>query len=158
MRSIRVEENKTLRLQNVLSCKMDFSKINTGTFDNEINKMNVFISTHGAKQIGPLIQYSNVEMNQNGEADINMQFMLQSDNFINNVQSPYRMDSMLRVKNCLFARYTGKENTLKFAYDKLGVYAFENEIELEGGSYTVFVNRDDEVISADIFMPIKIEE
>ena len=158
MNTIRVEENKTLKLQNVLSCKMDFSEINIGSFDNEINKMNVFISTHGAKQIGPLIQYSNVEMKQNGEADINLQFMLQSDNYINNVKSPYKMDSMLRVKNCLFARYTGKENTLKFAYDKLGVYAFENEIELAGGSYTVFVNRDDEVISADIFMPTKTEE
>jgi len=76
MNTIKVEENKNLKLQNVLSCKMDLSKINTGTFDNEINKMNVFISTHGAKQIGPLIQYSNVEMKQNGEADINLQFML----------------------------------------------------------------------------------
>jgi len=61
---------------------MDFSKINTGSFDNEINKMNVFISTHGAKQIGPLIQYSNVEMKQNGETDIKLQFML-STYFLN---------------------------------------------------------------------------
>ncbi|WP_026515086.1 hypothetical protein [Butyrivibrio sp. LB2008] len=158
MNIINVEENKTLKLQNVLSCKMDFSEINTGSFDNEINKMNVFISTHGAKQIGPLIQYSSFEMKQNGEADVDLQFMLQSDNYINNVKAPYRMESVLRVKNCLFARYTGEEKSIKYAYDKLGVYAFENEIELEGASYTVFVNRDEEVISADIFMPIKTEE
>ena len=91
------------------------------------------------------------------ELDIKMQFMLQTDNFIHNVEPPYKMDSILRVKNCLYARYIGPEDKLKFAYDKLGVYAFENDIELEGCNYTIYVDRneEDETMVADVFMPVK---
>ena len=71
-------------------------------------------------QIGPLIQYSKVELDENNEPDINMQFMLRANNFIHNVEQPYRMESLLR-KNCLYARYNGPDDKLKFAYDKQGV-------------------------------------
>lgn len=86
-----------------------------------------------------------------------MQFMLQTDNFIHNVEPPYRMHSILRVKNCLYARYIGLEDKLKFAYDKLGVYAFGNDIELDGCNYTIYVDRneEDETMVADVFMPVK---
>ena len=91
------------------------------------------------------------------KGDIKMQFMLQTDNFIHNVEPPYKMDSILRVKNCLYARYIGPEDKLKFAYDKLGVYAFENDIELDGCNYTIYVDRneEDETMVADVFMPVK---
>jgi effector-binding domain-containing protein len=113
--------------------------------------------THGANQIGPLIQYSKVELDENNEPDINMQFMLQANNFIHNVEQPYRMESLLRVKNCLYARYNGPDDKLKFAYDKLGVYAFENDIELDGCNYTIYVDRneEEETMVADVFMPVK---
>ena len=108
-------------------------------------------------QIGPLIQYSKVELDENNEPDINMQFMLQANNFIHNVEQPYRMESLLRVKNCLYARYNGPDDKLKFAYDKLGVYAFENDIELDGCNYTIYVDRneEEETMVADVFMPVK---
>lgn len=158
MEKIRIAENKTLKLQNSLSVNLDFSTENLELIiDNEVNKMNTYIQTHGARQIGPLIQYSSIEVNDEGEADINMQFMLQADNFIHNVEQPYRMESLLRVKNCLYARYMGPEDKIKFAYDKLGVYAFENDIELEGSNYTIYVDRneEEETMIADVFMPIK---
>ena len=38
-----------------------------------------------------------------------------------------------------------------------GVYAFENDIELEGSNYTIYVDRneEEETMIADVFMPIK---
>ena len=41
---------------------------------------------------------------------------------------------------------------MQFAYQKLGVYAFENDIQLKGDSYTVFVKKEEENIVADVFM------
>lgn len=157
MNNIFIAERKTLKLQNVLYIKLDLSSDEANLFDKEVNKMNTFIHTHGARQIGPLIQYSSIEINEENEAEINMQFMLQADNFIHNVEVPYHMESILRVKNCLYARYNGPEDKVKFAYDKLGVYAFENDIELEGSNYTIYLDRneEDETIIADVFMPVK---
>lgn len=157
MNQINISENKILKLQNILSVRIDLSADDLGIFDMEVNKLKTYIQTHGAKQIGPLIQYSCLDINEKGEADINMQFMLQADNFIHSVEAPYKMDSLLRVKNCLYARYMGPEDKIKFAYDKLGVYAFENNIELEGSNYTIYVDRneEEETMIADVFMPIK---
>ena len=131
MNSINIYENKTLKLQNVIVRRLDLESDDQNLFDSEINKISTYIQTHGANQIGPLIQSSKVELDENNEPDINMQFMLQANNFIHNVEQPYRMESLLRVKNCLYARYNGTDDKLKFAYDKLGVYAFENDIELD---------------------------
>lgn len=156
MSKISITENKTLKLQNVLSVRISLESKDLNMFDAEVNKMNTYIQTHGTKQIGPLIQFSSVEFNEEGEADINMQFMLQANNFIHNVEPPYHMESLLRVKNCLYARYIGPEDKIKYSYDKLGVYAFENDIELEGSNYTIYVDRnEEEILIADIFMPIK---
>lgn len=158
MRNIKINENKSLKLSNVL--KYDVGAANEDceiNIDLEIQKMDSYIKTHGYRQIGPLIQFSDVCMGKNDSVDIKMIFMLQSDNFIHNVEPPYKMDSILRVKNCLYARYIGPEEKLKFAYDKLGVYAFENDIELEGCNYIIYVDRneEDETMVADVFMPVK---
>jgi hypothetical protein len=54
-------------------------------------------------------------------------------------------------------RFTGKTQQLNFAYMKLNVYAFENDVVLDGSSYTVFVNQSEENAIIDVFMPIMKE-
>ena len=55
----------------------------------------------------------------------------------------------------MFARFTEKEENLQYAYSKLGLFAFENDIKLKGDSYTVFVDKNEEGIVADVFMELK---
>ena len=55
MNTINISEKKTLKLQNVLSCCINLSEENATMLDMEVDKMNIFIKTHGASQIGPLI-------------------------------------------------------------------------------------------------------
>ena len=112
MNTITLSEHKILKLQNVLSVQVDLVSESDELFDIEINKLNTYIQTHGAKQIGPLIQATSFEIKDDGAVDIKMQFMLQTDNFIHNVEPPYKMDSILRVKNCLYARYIGPEDKI----------------------------------------------
>ena len=80
--------------------------------------------------------------------------MLQSNNYIYSVEQPYSMESVLRIPNCMYCRYIGPEDKLRFAYDKIQLEAFENDIPLKGDSYTIFVDRDEEneTITADVFM------
>lgn len=81
--------------------------------------------------------------------------MLQCSNFINNVEQPYSMESVIRVPNAMYCRYTGPENKIKFAYDKINVEAFEQNINLGDYNYAVFVdnNPEEDTIFADVFIP-----
>ncbi len=157
MNKINLHNNKTIKLQNVLCQKVDIFSENL-QIDNLVNRMNTYISVKGKKQIGPLIQY--VKPVVNNDMDVQVTLMVQSNNYINSVEKPYYMESLLRVPNCMYCRYIGPEEKLKFAYDKINLEAFEKDIELTGESYSVFVdkNEDNEMIIVDVFMPKKNEE
>lgn len=153
MNKIEFNEKKTLKLSNVLLCKMDLQSEET-SIDVQLEQMQTYIKTKGAVQIGPLIQHISPEMSEQGDIDVHITFLLQCNHDIHNVEQPYTMKNILRIPNCLYCRYTGPESTLKFAYDKINLYAFENDIKLKGDSYTVFVDNDEEndTIIADVFM------
>lgn len=154
MRQIILQNNKSLKLINVLKRKINFNEENINI---EIEQFRSYIKTKGANQRGPLVQYSRVFRSGDDKIDIEMAFMFQCDKFIYGTTFPYSMESVIRVPNCMYCRYIGPEDKLKFAYDKIHLEAFENDIELEDCSYTIFVDRDEEAetIVADVFIPRK---
>lgn len=152
MEKLQCSRNKALKLTNILKYKMDFTDEDC-KLDTQVQQMQSYIKVKGANQIGPLVQYTKSFVNDTGELDIEMFFLLQCNNFIQKVEHPYQMESILRIKNCMYVRYTGPEEKLKFAYDKINLVAFEEDIPLRGDSYTIFVNRQDDMIVADVFMP-----
>lgn len=153
MKKITTSPSKTLKLTNVLMmwCQLQDEDFD---FNIAIEQMQSFIRSKGAMQIGPLIQYTSSYLNEAGEVDIDIRLLLQCNNYIHSVEQPYTMESVLRIPNCMYCRYIGPEDKLKFAYDKIQLEAFENDIPLKGDSYTIFVNRDEEneTITADVFM------
>jgi hypothetical protein len=52
----------------------------------------------------------------------------------------------------MYVSYQGEESKLKFAYDKINLKAFEEDIPLKGDSYTIFIDQQDDQIIADVFM------
>ena len=153
MNKLQFHNKKVLKLTNVLKYKI---LIDEESFDLNvaIEQMQSYIKIKGAMQIGPLIQYTRTFINDAGELDMEIIMMLQCNNYINNVEQPYAMESVVRVPNAMYCRYNGPEEKLKFAYDKIQLEAFENDIPLKGDSYTIFVDRDEEneTITADVFM------
>lgn len=146
---IQINNNKTLKLTNVLIKEVDL-KDSVG-IDKEVLQMENYLKNKGAQPVGPLIQYTDVE-GSGEDIKLIVKFMRQSNTFIHNVEEQYKMESTIRVKNCMYARYTGEESKLKFAYDKINVIAFEEDIPLKGDSYTIFVSSNDDDIIADVFM------
>lgn len=159
MNKLNLSQNKTLKLTNVLKYQIN---INEEEFqlEAEIEKMQSYIRTKGTTQIGPLIQYTKSYINEAGELNMELTFMLQCNSYIHSVESPYSIESVLRVPDCMYVRYLGPEHSLKFAYDKINLTAFEENIPLAGDSYTIFVDRNDEeeTIVADVFMSKAKEE
>lgn len=147
---IVLRENKTLKLNNVLIREISENEL----IDiNQISyMMDSYIKSKGNSTIGPMINYSTVEVDESGQPKVIIKLMIQLKNPIHNIEKPYELKSQLRVTNCLFASFTEKEENLQFAYQKLGVYAFENAIKLKGDSYTIFVKQEEENIVADVFM------
>lgn len=147
---IIIKENKILKLNNVLIREISENEL------IDINKisymMDSYIKSKGNSTIGPMTNYSSVEIDDNGQPKVILKLMVQLKTSIHNIEKPYELKSQIRITNCLFARFTEKEENLQFAYQKLGVYAFENDIKLKGDSYTVFVKKEEENIVADVFM------
>ncbi len=153
MEKLQLKANKILKLTNVLcgKCNMD---ADDSSLDVQLEQMQSYIRVKGAAQIGPLIQYIEPKVNEQGELEVEMSFLLQCSQPIYNVETPYKMQPVLRVPNCIYCRYTGPEEALKYAYDKINLYAFENDIRLKGGSNTIFVDQNEEegTMTADVFM------
>lgn len=150
MNKIELSYNKTLKLTNVLSLEIEINE--NANIDREITLMENYIKSKGALPIGPMIQKTKYHINDDGEPVVSIYLMRQSDKFIHNVESPYNMDSIIRIRNCVYVRYTGPEEKIKFAYDKINVDAFENNYELCDENYTIFVNQVDDGVVADIFV------
>lgn len=154
MSKLQFNENKTLKLTNVLKYKILLDEEN---FDLNvaIEQMQSYIKTKAAMQIGPLIQYTRTFLNEAGELDMEIIMMLQCNNYIHSVEQPYSMESVIRIPNALYCRYTGSEQSLKFAYDKINLEAFERDIKLADYNYTIFVdnNSEEDLMTADVFIP-----
>ena len=156
MNKIELAYNKTLKLSNVLIFEI---KLNEETnIDREITQMENFIKSKGAIPIGPLIQKTVYQTGESGEPVIRIYLMRQVNTFIYKIESPYTMESVIRVRNCAYVRYTGPEEKIKFGYDKINVDAFEKGIELANENFTIFVDKQDDTIIADIFVEKKSDD
>lgn len=151
MSKLQFSPQKSLRLENVLKYKvlLDEEDMN---LEIMIEQMQSYINVKGAAQIGPLIQYTRTFVNEENELDMEIIMLLQCNHFIHNVEPPYQMESVLRVKNCMYCRYTGPGEKMKFAFDKINLEAFEEDIELKGDSYTIYVDEQDGDMTVDVFM------
>ena len=102
---------------------------------------------------GPVILCVKFTSGPNPEPQI--YFMMQVNQLIPRLEPGYEQDAVLRVKNCLYAHYTGPMSHNQLATAKLQIMAFENDIKLTGDNYTIYVNQDDDDAVIDVFMETK---
>ena len=156
MGKLQVAYNKTLKMTN--ACVYQIQGEDFDNLNKIVYQMENYIRSKGAMPLGPLIQFTQVETDGNGEPNITIKFIRQASTFIVKTDPPYTMESVIRCPNCLFCRFTGEENDLHFAYDKLNLLAYEEDIPLTGRSYTVFTAKSEDDFSADVFLEKKKPE
>lgn len=149
-RKLIINKDKILKLSNVIIKKINVEKCES--IDKEIKIMENYIRSKGAIPIGPIIQYTTMIVGEDNKMDIEIKLIRQSNKFLNHIENPYQIQPLLRVKNCMYVRFCGEEKDMKFAYDKINLTAYEEDIKLKGDSYTVFVDLKEDNIIADIFM------
>lgn len=154
MNKLQLCETKKLKLTNVLKYIVS---LETKQKDTNIvmEQMRAYIRAKGAMPVGPMIQYTRMFINANNALKVEIVLMLQCNHFIENVEEPYSMEPIFQVPNAMYCRYTGPVSKIKFAYDKIHLEAFENDIALENCNYTVYVstNVEEDTMIADVFVP-----
>ncbi len=151
MNQIQVAESKTLKLTNVVSRRIMPEEL--GNMMVVLTQMQNFIKSNNAQPIGPLVQA--VRIGTGPDHAPELYFMMQATQLITKMEPGYHMDAVLRVRNCLYAHYTGPMSQSQLASSKLQIHAFENDIQLSGDTYTIFVNQDDDEAVVDVFMETK---
>ena len=151
MNEIKVAENKTLKLTNVVSRQVLPEEL--GNIMVILTQMHNFIKSNNAQPIGPLVQA--VIEGAGPDHAPELYLMQQATQMITQMEPGYHMDAVLRVKNCLYAHYAGPMSHSQLASSKLQILAFENDIKLSGNTYTIFVDQDDDEAVVDVFMETK---
>ena len=149
MKEIKVAENKTLKLTNVLSREIHPEEM--ASLPVVLTQMHNFIKSNNAQPIGPIVQ----AMVVGEDRQMHLYMMQQATQMITQMEPGYHMDAVLRVKNCLYAHYTGPMSHNQLATAKLQIMAFENDIKLTGDNYTIYVNQDEDDAVVDVFMETK---
>ncbi len=154
MGKIDYSENKALKLINVLSHKINMTdqNMNIGLI---IRKMENYIKTKGTNPIGPLVQHISSSIDEEGRMIANLELIIQCKDYINNTEEGYKMESVKRVPNCAYCRFTGPVDKQDLAYSKIRCEAFEEDIELKNESYIITLNEDaeNEAVTIDVFIP-----
>ena len=149
MREIQTAENKTLKLTNVVSRRIQPEEFNN--MQIVLTQLHNFIKSSGAQPLGPIIQ----SFALGEDHQMHLYMMQQATQLIPRMEAGYSMDAVLRVRNCLYAHYVGPMSQSGLASQKLNILAFEHELELTGTVYTIFVNQDDDEGVVDTFMETK---
>ena len=149
MREIQIADHKTLKLTNVLSREIQPEEF--ANLQVVLTQMVNFIKSNNAQPIGPIIQSFAV----GEDRQMHLYLLQQATQLISQMEPGYHMDGVLRVKNCLYAHYTGPMSDSQLASYKLQVHAFENDQKLTGTSYTIYVNQDSDDAVIDVFMETK---
>ena len=135
MREIQTAENKTLKLTNVVSRRIQPEEFNN--MQIVLTQMHNFIKSNNAQPIGPIVQ----AMVVGEDRQMHLYMMQQATQLIPRMEAGYSMDAVLRVRNCLYAHYVGPMS--------------QSGLELTGTVYTIFVNQDDDEGVVDTFMETK---
>jgi len=149
MDKLQVSYNKTLKLTNALICEPVNGAYQSA--EQIVYQMDNYILAKGAQPVGPVVQCMTADKGKDGRRELRIQIIRQTDHFIPNTEQPYAMEEVLRCRDCLFVRFSGKEEQLRYAYDKVNLISFEEDIPLTGRVYTVFTGQSEELFTADVF-------
>ena len=153
-KEIEIQLGKKLHLYKVVSRKLNDSEINS--LLKTISIFGEHIKSFGLQTKGPLIIKTKSIM-EDGIAKNEITLMSQLLNPSHNkLSEPYKYVEEVIVGKSLYAKFIGDKNKAAIANFKIQVVAYENNINLKGEIYSVFVSTDDDTNEAriDYFAPV----
>ena len=153
MAKIEVLSNKRLVLKNTLiyevkDIKLEEIEKHGMIFENKIKSLKV-------QTFGPLIT-KNYGMNikDDGIITTNYDFIVQAHDYLQ-YKDIFKAVDRYEVSNCVYAHFEDRAEFINFAYSKLDVFFYENDLEPEGSIYSILLEQTENYMKMDIFKPVK---
>ncbi len=151
-KQIIIEENKVLKLKNVLTKTFIIDEnFDENAFNIKFKEFNDYILNNKIASFGPMIIKNQIIGTE--KKLIQFKLMIQTKNESLKVAAPYGFEIEHKTKPCLFSQFIGNHQDQGYANLKMQVYAYENDLILDVESYQVTKNKDNEV-EIDTFVPI----
>lgn len=149
MEKIIIKHRKTLKLINVLVKHCHGSGYDV---EHELVKLRNYIKISKLETQGPLII-----KNLGADIDESKRIVLDYDILIQlkiktRVKYPHEFVNEIKVNDCIYCRFNGKQEELQYAYSKLNLYIWENDLISNGEAYIIYLCDNHKNI--DIFKPI----
>ncbi|NQI71918.1 AraC family transcriptional regulator [Streptococcus suis] len=152
MVKLEVKDNKKLVLKQVICKKLPNAKVED--VDHEINKFHQHLQLVKAQIFGPLIVKScGTIINDDGSVSTDFELYVQAQN-AQQYSNLYDIQDVVSIPNCLYVRFDDSPEYLQYAYSKLELYIYEQDIQTDGTVYTVYVNSSPDKMIVDIFRPV----
>lgn len=152
MAKLEIKDNKKLVLKSVICKKLYDIKVEN--INQEIEKFYQHLQLLKAEIFGPLIVKScGTTIHDDGLITTDFEFYIQAHN-AQQYSNSYDVQDSISVPYCLYVRFEDSPEYLQYAYSKLDLHVYENDIQTDGIVYTVYVNSSPEKMVVDIFRPI----
>ncbi len=112
------------------------------------------LKAYGLSPTGPPIIWEKIDFD--GKAVIlGRKIILQCSGNASKIPTGFERKERLKIGPCIYTRFIGKEENAIYASQKISVYAYENEIGLKKESYTVYVKKNNDMATIDLFVPLE---
>jgi hypothetical protein len=158
MQKLQFSDRKSLSLKNVIS--KEYVPSNGSEDKKHFDMLNTFAKSKQIETFGPPIVYTSgtIGIDIDGKPIVKNKVMLQCKSpLLTRVSPPYNYEGNINVVDTLYVRFHDKLEKLIYSNYKMLLFAYENDINLEGGVYSIVIDEDKKTnrITVDLFMPIK---
>ena len=150
MRPLEVKKSKGMKLSNVIIKQIE----DNSDLERELKDLNIMANVLGFHLKGPQVikKYPLVE---NGGLIEKTEFIIQCDGTVPpDIPDEIHHLPEIHSGEGLFVHFTGRIDSLSIVGSKISVYAYENEIQLTGETYNVFLDQESPIITVDVHCPI----
>lgn len=153
MPKLEVKTNKKLVLKNVIVHEM--KNIKMSELEKELQKFERNLKLLNVQTFGPLITKNyGMSISDNGEMTICCDAMIQAHDY-KQYQNTYIVHDIYTAEHCVYIRFEDRPEHLNYAYSKLDLFFYENDLESEGIIYSVLINQTSDMMTMDLFKPVK---
>lgn len=154
MSKLNVQENKKLKLKNVMV--QELTGIAMEELDKEINTFINKVQTLNVQTFGPLITCNKgLKIGEDGSMTVDYEVMIQAHDYLQYKNSFKVLDEVV-VEHCVYLRFEDQPEYINFAYSKMDLYFYENDIDELGPVYTIMLHESENLIKMDLFKPVKL--
>lgn len=135
MPEIKVYFNKFIVIKNAVEYPITADNI---SYEQVIKKVTNTLMANGLSPRPPTIIHSVVD-----KKGVCSSIIIQVKEELDKMPPTFKKNNRAKVGPCLYVRFIGVGRDSKYAYEKISVFAYENDIKLRDENYTVFVEESE---------------